>query len=77
MACQDALVKQVIEEKARRLRDERDAALWGKAAHDAAFRAELEELDAFYAVDERCAWQQRMDYSDHTSLEDKDEVGHA
>lgn len=53
---QDAVVELAVDELARRLRDEREAAEWEEAARDPVFRAEVEELEAAYRSADRETW---------------------
>ena len=53
---QDAVIELAVDELERRLRDEREGAVWEGAASDPAFRAELDELDAAYRSADRETW---------------------
>lgn len=54
---QDALVEQAIRELDRRFRDIDEALLWQRAAEDAEFQAEAQELDRAFASDDLTAWE--------------------
>ena len=53
---QDAVVELAVSELARRLRDEAESAAWEKAAADAAFRAEAQEIEDAYHGADRETW---------------------
>ena len=53
---QDAVVELAVSELARRLRDEAESATWEKAAADAAFRAEAQEIEDAYRGADRETW---------------------
>jgi hypothetical protein len=56
-ATQDALVEQAIAELDRFVHDARDARLWSQAALDAAFQAELVQIDQDLPHDDPAAWE--------------------
>jgi hypothetical protein len=53
---QDGVVELAVDELARRLRDEEEAARWAAAATDPAFQAEAADLDAAWAGVDRETW---------------------
>jgi hypothetical protein len=53
---QDGVVELAVDELARRLRDEEEAARWAAAAGEPAFRAEAAELDAAWAPADHETW---------------------
>ena len=53
---QDAVIELAVDELERRLRDEREGAVWEGAASDLTFRAEVDELDAAYRSADRETW---------------------
>lgn len=55
-ASQDGVIEVAVDELDRRLRDERESAVWEEAASDPGFRAEADELDAAYRSADRETW---------------------
>lgn len=55
-ASQDAVIELAVDELARRLLDEREAAAWRAAASDPEFQAETEELSAAFQSADRETW---------------------
>ncbi len=53
---QDGVVELAVDELARRLKEEDEAARWEAAAADPAFRAEAAELAAAWTVADRETW---------------------
>ena len=53
---QDAVIELAVDELERRLRDQRESAVWEEAASDPGFRAEAGELDAAYRSADRETW---------------------
>lgn len=53
---QDAVIELAVDELDRRLREEREAALWEEAATDAEFKRETEEIEAAYRSADRETW---------------------
>lgn len=53
---QDGVVELAVDELARRLRDDEEAARWAEAAADPTFRAEAAELQAAWAAADRETW---------------------
>jgi hypothetical protein len=53
---QDALVEAAIRHYERQLQDAEDAERWASATQDAEFQAELVDLWAAYAPEDRDAW---------------------
>jgi hypothetical protein len=53
---QDGVVELAVDELARRLRDEEEAARWAAAAGEPSFRAEAAELDAAWAPADHETW---------------------
>lgn len=53
---QDGVVELAVDELARRLRDEEEAARWTAAAAEPAFRSEAAELDAAWAPADEETW---------------------
>lgn len=55
-ASQDAVIELAVDELDRRLRDEREADAWERAATDSEFRLEGSELEAAYRSADRETW---------------------
>lgn len=53
---QDGVVELAVDELERRLREEREAVAWERAAADPAFRAEAGELEATYRSADGETW---------------------
>jgi hypothetical protein len=53
---QDGVIELAVDELARRIRDEAEAARWEAAAGDSAFRAETAHQAAAYEVADRETW---------------------
>ena len=53
---QDRVIELAVDELARRLREDAEAAQWAEAAADPAFRAEAAELAAAYEATDRETW---------------------
>ncbi len=53
---QDAVVELAVDELERRLRDEREAAIWEEAASDPGFRLEADEIEAAFRSADRETW---------------------
>jgi hypothetical protein len=53
---QDAVIELAVDELERRLREEREAAVWEEAASDPAFVADVEDLEAAYRAADRETW---------------------
>jgi hypothetical protein len=53
---QDAVIELAVDELDRRLREEREAALWEQAATDAEFKQEAQEIQAAYRSADRETW---------------------
>ena len=55
-ASQDGVVELAVDELERRLREQREAAIWEEAASDSSFRAEVDEFDAAFRTADRETW---------------------
>jgi hypothetical protein len=55
-ASQDGVIELAVDELARRLREEREAATWEAASADPAFRAEADDLELAYRSADRESW---------------------
>jgi hypothetical protein len=53
---QDGVIELAVDELARQLRDEAEAARWTEAAADPAFRAEAAEVETAFAIADRETW---------------------
>lgn len=53
---QDAVIELAVDELARRLREDEEAACWAKAAADPGWRAEVAEIEAAWASADRETW---------------------
>jgi predicted kinase len=53
---QDAVIELAVDELERRLREQREAAAWERAATDDEFRTESDELGAAYRSADRETW---------------------
>jgi len=53
---QDGVIELAVDELARRLREDAEAAEWAEAATDPAFRAEAAELETAYWSADRETW---------------------
>jgi hypothetical protein len=53
---QDAVIELAVDELDRRLREEREAALWEQAATDPEFKQEAQEIQAAYRSADRETW---------------------
>jgi DNA-binding PadR family transcriptional regulator len=54
---QDALVERAVHDLDREIRDREHTRLWAEAGRDPEFRAEMEEVWAGFAADDRRAWE--------------------
>ena len=53
---QDAVIELAVDELERRLRDEREAGIWERAATDPEFLAEADAFEAVYRTSDRETW---------------------
>ena len=53
---QDAFVEKALQRELRRLRDQRDAALWAASLKDAELQSECEEIDREFAAADLETW---------------------
>jgi Arc/MetJ-type ribon-helix-helix transcriptional regulator len=53
---QDAFVQKALQRELRRLRDERDAALWAESLNDPEFQAELKQIEEEFAEADLETW---------------------
>jgi hypothetical protein len=53
---QDGVIELAVDELARSLRDDAEAAQWAKAAADPAFRAEAGDLEVAFGAADRETW---------------------
>lgn len=53
---QDGVIELAVDELERRLREEREADVWERAAADPGFRSEADELEARYRSADRETW---------------------
>ena len=55
-ASQDAVIELAVDELERRLRDEREGAVWEEAASDPGFREEADEIEEAFRSADRETW---------------------
>lgn len=53
---QDAFVEKALQRELRRLRDEREAALWAESLKDESFQSELRQVDKEFAAADLETW---------------------